>query len=97
MSVTFRMYGDIAVMSMHSPPVNALGQSIRQGLMDALDQLSAAQTVRAAVLIGEGRCFSAGADITEFGKPPQSPRLHEVLDRLESSTVPIVAAIHVPR
>ena len=93
MSASFRIDGDIAVITMHNPPVNALGQSLRQGLVEALAELDASEA-KGAVLIGEGRCFSAGADITEFGKPPQAPGLTESLENMEASAKPIVAAIH---
>ena len=93
MSASFRVDGDIAVISMQNPPVNALGRSLRQGLVDALAKLDASEA-KGAVLIGEGRCFSAGADITEFGKPLEAPGLTESLEKMEASAKPIVAAIH---
>ena len=93
MSAEFRIEGEIAVITMHNPPVNALGQGLRQGLTEALEQLATSQA-KGAVLIGAGRCFSAGADITEFGQPPKSPGLTESLEKIEASTKPIVAAIH---
>ena len=94
MSVDFRVDGDVAVMTMQNPPVNALGQSLRQGLKTAMAEFAANDSVQGGVLIGDGRGFSAGADITEFGKPPQDPPLSEVLAALESSPKPVVAAIH---
>ena len=93
MSADFRVEGDIAVITMQNPPVNALGHGLRQGLTDALEQL-ANSDAKGAVLIGDGRCFSAGADINEFGKPPKSPGLTESLETMETSAKPIVAAIH---
>ena len=93
MSADFRVEGDIAVITMQNPPVNALGHGLRQGLTDALEQL-ASSDAKGAVLIGDGRCFSAGADITEFGKPPKSPGLTESLETMQASAKPIVAAIH---
>ena len=93
MSASFSIDGDIAVITMQNPPVNALGQSLRQGLIDALSALERSEA-KGAVLIGDGRCFSAGADITEFGKPPKSPGLTESLETMQDSEKPIVAAIH---
>ncbi len=82
--------GDIAVIKMDSPPVNALGHALRDGIMQALRQVGDA---RAVVLHGTARAFSGGADITEFGKPPQSPNLREVIEAIEAMPVPVIAAI----
>jgi len=94
MSVQYRVDGDIAVLTMQNPPVNALSQSLRAGLVEGLSKLAEDDSVKAAVLIGDGRGFCAGADITEFGKPPQEPALSEALDAMENCAKPIVAAIH---
>nr|HMN84271.1 enoyl-CoA hydratase-related protein [Burkholderiaceae bacterium] len=62
--------GDVAVVSIDSPPVNALSAAVRQGILDGITQADADPAVKAIVFICEGRTFLAGADITEFGKPP---------------------------
>jgi len=67
---------------------------VRQGLRDGLKQAAADGGVDAVVIVCAGRTFIAGADITEFGKPPKEPGLHEVLDLIEGSPKPVVAAIH---
>src|SRR5512144_159929 len=86
--------GDVAVLTVHSPPVNALSQQVRDGIVKGMQQAIADAAVKAVVLICDGRTFIAGADITEFGKPPQSPSLHDVCDTIENSTKPVIAAIH---
>ncbi|MBS37528.1 MAG: 3-hydroxyacyl-CoA dehydrogenase [Thiotrichales bacterium] len=94
MATQFRVEGSVGVITMMNPPVNALGQGLRAGLLEALGKLASDDSVTGGVLIGDGRCFSAGADITEFGKPRRPPGLTDVMDALESSTKPVVAAIH---
>jgi 3-hydroxyacyl-CoA dehydrogenase len=84
----------IAVLSLNSPPVNALSQQLRDGVVKGMQQAIANEAVKAVVLICEGKTFIAGADITEFGKPPQSPSLYDVEDSVESSPKPVIAAIH---
>jgi 3-hydroxyacyl-CoA dehydrogenase len=83
----------IAVITTDNPPVNALGHAVRAGLVEALGQALADDTVRAIVLSCRGRTFFAGADITEFGKPLQKPDLNEVVGALETAAKPVVAAI----
>ncbi|UWU75838.1 3-hydroxyacyl-CoA dehydrogenase NAD-binding domain-containing protein [Bradyrhizobium huanghuaihaiense] len=84
----------IAVVTINNPPVNALSAAARRGILESLNVAIAAPEVRAIVLTCGGRTFVAGADITEFGKPPQSPGLNELLAAVENSPKPIVAAIH---
>jgi 3-hydroxyacyl-CoA dehydrogenase len=84
----------IAVLTLNSPPVNALSASVRDGLARGLDRILEDDEVSAAVLICAGRTFIAGADISEFGKPPQGASLLDVLDAIEASTKPVIAAIH---
>jgi len=93
-SVDLERRGRVAVITVNNPPVNALSQHVRQGLRDGVTQAVADSGVAAIVITCAGRTFIAGADITEFGKPPQAPSLHEVLDLIESSPKPIVAAVH---
>ena len=82
--------GDVAVIAMDNPPVNALGIGLRSGLRDALERSRDAALV---VLHGTARAFSGGADITEFSKPAVSPILRDVLEVIEDFPVPVVAAI----
>ena len=77
----------------NSPPVNALSQSVREGILDAVNQAQE-DSSEAIVLRCDGRTFIAGADITEFGKPPKAPGLPEVLSAIENSSKPVIAAIH---
>jgi 3-hydroxyacyl-CoA dehydrogenase len=93
-SVDLDRRGRVAVITVNNLPVNALSQHVRQGLRDGLKQAAADSAVSAIVIVCAGRTFIAGADITEFGKPPVAPGLHEVLDMIESSSKPVVAAIH---
>ncbi|HLJ63377.1 MAG TPA: 3-hydroxyacyl-CoA dehydrogenase NAD-binding domain-containing protein [Stellaceae bacterium] len=86
--------GAIAVVTLNNPPVNALSQALRAGIKAGVEGAIADPAVKAIVLICAGRTFVAGADITEFGKPPQEPGLHAVLDTIEKSPKPVVAAIH---
>ncbi|MTH76949.1 3-hydroxyacyl-CoA dehydrogenase NAD-binding domain-containing protein [Paracoccus aestuariivivens] len=92
--VTIARQGDIATVTVDNPPVNALGLALRQGLWDAVAELDADPAVRAVVLICAGRTFIAGADVTEFGKPPVEPHLPELVARIEAAEKPWVAAIH---
>ena len=92
-SVSYFTHGRIGNIVIDSPPVNALSQHVRQGIVDAL-QTAAGDDTQIVVLRCEGRTFIAGADITEFGKPPQAPALAAVLEALESHPKPVIAAIH---
>jgi 3-hydroxyacyl-CoA dehydrogenase len=86
--------GEIAVITLDSPPVNALSAKLRGGLLKAVEQADADVSVKAIVLVCAGRTFIAGADITEFGKPPVAPSLADVELAIEAATKPVVAAIH---
>ena len=88
------LHDDVLVVISDNPPVNALGQAVRQGLKDAIETALDDDRVKAVVIRCDGRTFFAGADITEFGKPPQGPNLPETLDAMEASDKPVVAAIH---
>ncbi|MCC5884049.1 MAG: enoyl-CoA hydratase/isomerase family protein [Halomonas sp.] len=92
--VTYQRHDDIGVITIDNPPVNALGQAVRQGLLDAVAQGSEDHAARVLVLLATGRTFIAGADIREFGKPPQAPILPEVIARLETADKSIVAVLH---
>lgn len=92
--IAYSRNGDIAVLTIQNPPVNALSHAVRQGLMDRMDQAEADSGVRAVMIVGEGRAFIAGADITEFGKPPMAPALPDVINRIEASPLIVVASMH---
>ena len=85
---------NIAILTLNSPPVNALSVQVREGLHEGIKKAKDDKSVEAIVLICIGRTFIAGADITEFGKEPQGPSLFEVLDMIENSNKPVIAAIH---
>ena len=93
-SVDLRRDGDVAVVTADNPPVNALKHEVRAGLTEALAQACDDDAVRAVVIACAGRTFFAGADITEFGKPPQAPSLHDVIAAIEAMPKPVVAALH---
>lgn len=82
------------MVTVENPPVNALGAAVRQGLYKAMEEIDADDAIKAAIIIGSGRTFPAGADIREFGQPPQPPGLSEVCTRIEDATKPVIAAIH---
>ena len=86
--------GDVAIVTLNSPPVNALSQKVREGLHAAFQQACSDANAKAVVLICEGRTFIAGADITEFGGAMGGPSLQEVQDAIEGCSKPVVAAIH---
>ncbi|MGR4038033.1 3-hydroxyacyl-CoA dehydrogenase NAD-binding domain-containing protein [Pseudomonas sp. 910_21] len=87
------LHGNILVLTLNNPPVNALGVEIRRGLLAAIDSASENPAVDALLLVGAGRHFCGGADIREFGKTPQAPALPEVVKRIEDSSKPVLAAI----
>jgi 3-hydroxyacyl-CoA dehydrogenase len=91
--------GDIAVITINNPPVNALSPGVPEGIADAIDQIGKDSSVKAAVLIGGGRTFIAGADIKEFGKMTSGKNergagLLPLLLKIEDSSKPVVVAIH---
>jgi 3-hydroxyacyl-CoA dehydrogenase len=92
--ISTRRHGDVLIILSNNPPVNALSAAVRLGLVDAIAQAEADDGVNALVIACEGQTFFAGADITEFGKPPQQPWLPAVVDRIENCSKPVVAAIH---
>ncbi|WP_313307127.1 3-hydroxyacyl-CoA dehydrogenase NAD-binding domain-containing protein [Stutzerimonas balearica] len=92
--VRLQRHGAIALIIVDNPPVNALSQPVRQGLQQAFQAADADPEVLAVALVCEGNTFIAGADIKEFGKPPQAPSLPDVIDSIENSRKPSVAVIH---
>jgi len=93
-SVDLRRDGEVVVVTVDNPPVNALKREVRAGLAKALQRAHADDGVKAVVIVCAGRTFFAGADITEFGKPPQPPSLHEIIAAIEAMQKPVVAALH---
>ncbi len=91
--VNYRLTGAIGVITVNNPPVNALSHAVRQGLMDALD-LADQDDSRAILIVCAGRTFIAGADISEFGKPMQEPMLPDIVNRIEATAKPVIAALH---
>lgn len=94
MAVDIKTQDNIAVITIDNPPVNALSTHIRAGLVAAVEEINADTNIDGVVLTGAGRIFIGGADIKEFGKPPQEPFLPDAIDALENCRVPTVAAIN---
>jgi 3-hydroxyacyl-CoA dehydrogenase len=92
--ISTRKHGDVLIVLSNNPPVNALSTPVRQGLVDAIAEAEGDESVKAVVIACEGQTFFAGADITEFGKPPMQPWLPIVVDTIENCSKPVVAAIH---
>lgn len=93
-AVHARRDGDVLVVTIDHPPVNALSADVRAGLARAIDQAQRDPQVRAVLLTGAGNNFIAGADIREFGKPPRPPALPDVCNQIEACAKPVVAALH---
>jgi len=91
--VSYEIVDSIGVVTIDSPPVNALSQAVRQGILDAI-RMAQGDDSKAVVIICAGRTFIAGADITEFGQPPLEPHLPELLNEVEASAKIVVAALH---
>ena len=92
--ITTERHDDVLVIYSDNPPVNALGAGVRTGLDAAVKTGLADPGVKAMVIACKGKTFFAGADITEFGRPPVEPLLPQLLDMVEAADKPIVAAIH---
>jgi 3-hydroxyacyl-CoA dehydrogenase len=88
------MHGDILVVTIDNPPVNALGVDVRRGLTAAIDAAVADAAVKAVLIVGSGKTFIGGADIREFGKPPMAPFLPDVCNGIEVCSKPVIAVIH---
>ena len=91
---TIEKDGNISIITLNSPPVNALSAPVREGLHKGITQARNDGETEAIVIICEGRTFIAGADISEFGKEPKGPSLFEVQEFIEDSNKPVIAAIH---
>ena len=92
----YSVQGDVAVITMSNPPVNGLGLELRRGIVEGLNQALADPAIQAIVLTGAGKAFSGGADIREFNPPKTfaEPNLGTVIDMIERSPKPVVAAVH---
>ena len=91
---TIEKDGNISIITLNSPPVNALSAPVREGLHKGITEARNDEETEAIVIICEGRTFIAGADISEFGKEPKGPSLFEVQEFIEDSNKPVIAAIH---
>lgn len=92
--VTTAKHGDILLVTIDNPPVNALSTQVRAGLESAIEAGQADASVAAIVLVGAGRTFIAGADIREFGQIPRAPFLPDVCNRIEACSKLVIAALH---
>ncbi|HCU90092.1 MAG TPA: 3-hydroxyacyl-CoA dehydrogenase, partial [Gammaproteobacteria bacterium] len=92
--VIYDREGDVAIITIDNPPVNAVSHPVRVGLANAFTKYEQDLSAKAAVLICSGRTFIAGADITEFDKPLEDPWLPKVLEQIEACEKVVVAAIH---
>ncbi len=93
-TVSITSQDQISVITIDNPPVNALSQPVREGLLACVNAAVADPDTRAIILVCAGRTFIAGADISEFGKPPLAPFLPDVLESLDNCPKPIIAALH---
>jgi 3-hydroxyacyl-CoA dehydrogenase len=93
-SVRMEQNGEIAVLTIDNPPVNALSHSVRVGLLEILPRVEADDEVKAILLVCAGSTFSAGADVREFGSPPKDPIMAVAMQALDASRKLTVAAIH---
>lgn len=94
MPLSIECKDDVAIVTIDYPPVNALSRALRQDLVDAVATLDSDDSVRAVVLACAGRTFIAGADVSEFNRPPEEPHLPDVVARIEGAMKPWTAAIH---
>lgn len=92
--ISTRIEQSTGLIIIDNPPVNAASQAVREGIWQAINQLEADVDVKVIAIYGAGRTFVAGADITEFGKPPKPPALPDLCNRVEASTKPVVCVLH---
>ena len=92
----YEVKGDVAVITLDNPPVNGLGHPVRTAVVEGLDKAASDPQVKAIVITGGGKAFSGGADIKEFGGPKAlaEPTLHTMINVIEGSSKPVIAAIH---
>lgn len=93
-NISIEQTGDIALICINNPPVNASGLLVRQGLLSAIAELNAAAEVKVIAIYAAGRTFVAGADIKEFGKPPVEPFLPDVFNAIEAISIPVISILH---
>ena len=94
MVVNVTRHEEIAIVTIDNPPVNATSHAVRRHLWDTVATTEADPTVKAVVLACAGRTFIAGADVREFGQPPLDPALPDLIEQIENTTKPWIAAIH---
>jgi len=92
--VIFKNEGSIGLIEINYPPVNALSQSVRQGIVDGLEKFESDVSINAIIIACVGKTFIAGADIKEFGNPPLEPHLPDVVNRIEASSKPVIASLY---
>jgi 3-hydroxyacyl-CoA dehydrogenase len=92
--VSMRTDGNVAVITIDNPPVNAMKHDVRAGLLDLVSRAAGDPAISAVVIACAGRTFVAGADITEFGKPPRQPTAIAVIEAIEACPKPVIAALH---
>lgn len=92
-AVRYEVRDNVALLTIDYPPVNALGEVMKRGMVLRLEQAAADEAVEAIVIVGANDRFVAGADIREFGKPKSGPSLLDVQDMMENSTKPVVCAL----
>jgi 3-hydroxyacyl-CoA dehydrogenase len=97
MTTYYERRGNVAVLQIDNPPVNGLGHATRKGLIDGLGRALNDKDVQAIVITGTGKVFSGGADIKEFNTPAAlgEPNLLQVIDNVERSVKPVIAAVNV--
>jgi len=92
--ISIESVGDVTLVCINFPPVNAAGIGVREGLSKAIETLNAEGRVKAIAIYAAGRTFVAGADITEFDKPLMQPSLPETLNTIEASRIPVICVLH---
>src|SRR5580692_12836510 len=92
--VTIDMDGDVAVITVDSPPVNTLNAAVREGLFAAVKEIRGRPGTKAVVLVCKGSTFFSGADISEFAGPPKEAEFRDLFRQIEGLPVPVVAGMH---
>ncbi len=92
--VTLVRHGNVGLVTIDNPPVNALSHAVRVALLEVLTAAARDAEIAALVVACAGRTFVAGADIKEFGRPPLAPDLPDVVEFLDTFEKPVVAALH---
>jgi len=92
--VQWKKNKSLAIIEINNPPVNALSQAVRYGIVQAIDEILCSSDIKGILLTCGGRTFCAGADIKEFSAPPQSPSFNEVISHIEKLEIPVIAVLH---